>query len=130
MKQQLLITYQDASGNYKYDVLNDVTTNNRTDIESSISYWQEKNPGCSVTHVFNTEHDLICEKSYMSKETFAKYCKKYGLSEDDMGGTLDNGMVVTGIRYKNRKYPIILYNPENGRNIKATPDYVRKHIVR
>lgn len=130
MKNQLLITYQDPSGNYKYDTIDDVTTNNRTDVEDAVYRWTEKNPGCGVTHIFNTDNDLACEKSYMSKAMFSKYCEKYGLSEDDMGGVLDNGMVVTGIRYRNRKYPIILYNPENGHNIKATPDYVIKHIVR
>lgn len=130
MKNQLLITYQDPSGNYKYNTIDDVTTNNRTDIEDAVCHWTEKNPGCCVTHIFNTDNDLACEKSYMSKAMFAKYCEKYGLSEDDMGNVLDNGMVVTGIRYKNRKYPIILYNPENGHNIKATPDYVMKHMVR
>lgn len=128
MSKEILIAYKDPAGNNKYDIVRNITSNNSADLKNAIDDWKNKNAGCEVTHVFNTDNNLIDSQSYLSECTFRLHCGRFGLKPEDFGKKLDNGEIITGLRPRNRKYPIILYNPATGRNMKATPNYIKDHI--
>lgn len=128
MKNQIVIAYKDPSGNNKYQTLNGITTNELTTFESTIEDWKRKNPGCEIKHIFNTAHDLVGNNTYVSRQEFAENCEKYQLKETHLGAKLKDGRIITGIHSKNRKYPIILFDPKTEKNIKASPEYVRHNL--
>lgn len=128
MEKEILIAYRDPAGNNKYDIVCNVTSNNSANLKSAIEYWKNLNKDCEVTHVFDTKNNLIDNQSYLSEYTFRMHCRRYGLEPEDFGKKLDNGEIITGLRPKNRKYPIILFNPETGKNMKATPSWVKDHM--
>lgn len=94
-------------------------------MQEDLDEWRKENPDLEIIHAFSQNSDILTDKNH-SREWFEANCRKYGLEPEYYGAFLNDGSKIIGIRTQNVKYPILLWNPNTGRNLMSTPKYVQR----
>lgn len=98
-------------------------------IQEAVSGWKEDNPDCTVDYIFSTRNNIMDTPLYGS-HSFREYAEKYGLDPELEGKPVSifgaQNCIFAAIYPSKRKYPIVVYNTDNGEYIRITAEYARR----
>lgn len=130
--REFVVLYQDLTGKTNYAKIN----SDLSRIDEDIEHYTNIHQGQRVIHVFDTNTDIL-KTGQKNVTAFISHCRQFGFVETDYGRIFKSTdsknaghiMKFIGFIHNAKKYKCLLVDTQTGRNVKATPGYVKKMLI-